>query len=127
MHKEHPLRRALALAAAVTAVMLAAGDADLTRWDRPANAVIAALTIPGAFLASLPARLRRRDETKAGRSFSGCARSFLGGALLALGLYLGGGSMLAGLLQGSVSAFAFLLCAWAAGFLFLRMTGRRRA
>ena len=89
---------------------------------------VAVMMIPGAFLASLPGRIRRRREPREKSSVRGCLSCFLGGIGLMLGAGLAGGGdglMLTGLGQGSVSAFVFLGASWLAGLIAARLAGRR--
>ena len=139
MRKEHPLWRGFLLASAVLLIMLMTGRADTLPAFEQAGRLLGrdiasdsfallwtAMVIPGAFLASVPARLRRRGEKAPRATLQSCLMALAGGVLLTLGMGLAGGNVLAGLFQGSASAYAFLLAAWAAGFITLRL-GRRRA
>jgi len=139
MRKEHPLWRGFLLASAVILLMLMTGQADTLPAFEQAGQLLGrelapdsfallwtALVIPGAFLASVPARLRRRGTKGPRATVKGCLLALTGGILLTMGMSLAGGNVLAGLFQGNISACAFLLSAWAAGFLALRL-GRRRA
>lgn len=138
MRKEHPLWRGFLLSSAVILPILMTGQADtlsifdqtgrLLGRDIPQDSfslLWAAMIIPGAFLGSVPARLRRRGE-RGKATIKGCLMSLAGGFLLTFGMSLAGGNILAGLLQGNVSAYAFLLAAWAASMIALRL-GRRPA
>lgn len=139
MRKEHPLWRGFLLASAVILLMLMTGQADTLAafgqtgrllgrdTDRDSFSLLwTAMVIPGAFLASVPSRLRRRERKESRSTVKGCLMALAGGVLLSLGMELAGGNVLASLFQGSASAYAFLLAAWAAGFIALRL-GRRRA
>ncbi len=139
MRREHPLRRGFFLALAVMLVMLMAGRADsllafeqvsllLGRDIQPDSFALmwAAMIIPGAFFASLPARLRHREKKGERPSLKRCIFSLAGGFLLTVGMSMAGGNVLSGLFQGSASAWAFLAAAWMIAFLTLRL-GRRRA
>lgn len=132
--------RGLWLAAAVMLAMLLIGHADvlsayqqvsrLTGQPVQMNRFVVAMAImivPGAFLASLPARLRdagRKGDKPAGRSL---LKAFLGGVLLMLGFGAAGGGMAAGLLFSGVGAWVFLLAAWVTGFILIRLWGGERA
>jgi Na+/phosphate symporter len=67
------------------------------------------MVIPGAFLASIPARLRRKGRTKS--TWKTCLTAFLGAILAAEGADLAGGSVLSGALQGNISGLAALVVA----------------
>ena len=138
MRREHPLRRGFFLALAVILVMLVSGKADallafeqvsrLLGRDIPPNSFAllwTAMIIPGAFLASLPSRLRHREK-QGSSGLKGCILSLAGGFLLTMGMSIAGGNLLSGLFQGSASAWGFLAVVWAIAFLTLRL-GRRRA
>ena len=140
MAREHPMWRGLWLAAAVVLAMLFVGHADVLPAYAQASRLtgqpvqlnrfavaMAIMIIPGAFLASLPARLRdreRKDGKPAGRSL---LMAFLGGILLVLGFGIAGGGMAAGLLFSGVGAWIFLLAACVTGFFLTRLWGGERA
>lgn len=140
-----PIRRrcgVLLLALAAAAALTLAGRIDflavysqalrLTGQAAPFpafQAALAVMLIPGAFLAALPGRIRRRKEPRLRSSWQGCLTSFIGGAvlMLAAGLAHGGdGLHAAGLLQGSVSAYAFWGAAALAGLMAALLRERRK-
>lgn len=138
---DHGFRRGLWLAVAAAVCIALSGRIDLmTAYAQvqglyaetaPARFAVAmaVMMIPGAFLASLPGRFRRRDG-KRRATLRGCAACFLGGLGLMLGAGLAGGGdgmMLTGLLQGSVSAYAFLAVSWICGLIAARLAGRGHA
>ncbi|MGN1021508.1 MAG: hypothetical protein ACI4O7_14185 [Aristaeellaceae bacterium] len=135
---DHGFRRGLWLAVAAAVCIALYGRIDLMAacsqvqglytQTAPARfaAAMAVMMIPGAFLASLPGRFRRRGERRRS-SGRGCAACFLGGLGLMLGAGLAGGGdgmMLTGLLQGSVSAYAFLGVSWVFGLIAAHLAGR---
>ena len=135
MGKEHPLGRGFFLALALVIAMLGAGvisaaplfEAALgqpVQNDTQETYALAVtmMVIPGAFLASIPARLRRKGRTKS--TWKTCLTAFLGAILAAVGADLAGGSVLSGALQGNISGLAALAVAWAVGFAAVRL-GRR--
>lgn len=137
-----PFRRGLWLALAAAVCMVLAGRIDwmaaygqverLYAAAEPADFFLAAAVMlaPGAFLASLPERIRRRKEKQPRSNVGGCAVSFFGGVALMIGAGIAGGGdglMLTGLLQGSVSAYVFLGVSWLAGLAAARLFGRRKA
>ena len=138
---DHGFRRGLWLAVAAAVCIALSGRIDLMAAyaqvqglyaeTAPARFAVAmaVMMIPGAFLASLPGRFRRRGG-KRRATLRGCAACFLGGLGLMLGAGLAGGGdgmMLTGLLQGSVSAYAFLAVSWICGLIAARLAGRGRA
>ena len=138
---DHGFRRGLWLAVAAAVCIALSGRIDLMAAyaqvqglyaeTAPARFAVAmaVMMIPGAFLASLPGRFRRRDG-KRRATLRGCAACFLGGLGLMLGAGLAGGGdgmMLTGLLQGSVSAYAFLAVSWICGLIAARLAGRGHA
>ena len=138
---DHGFRRGLWLAVAAAVCIALSGRIDLMAAysqvqglyteTAPARFAVAmaVMMIPGAFLASLPGRFRRRGEKRRSTG-RGCLACFLGGVGLMLGAGLAGGGdglMLTGLLQGSVSAYAFLAVGWASGLIAARLMGRGRA
>ena len=140
MVKEHPMWRGLWLAAAVVLAMVLVGQADvlpayaqasrLTGQSVPVDrfaVAMAVMIIPGAFLASLPSRLRSKAEKNDKPSGKSLLMAFLGGILLVLGLGVAGGGMAAGLLFTGVGAWVFALVAWVTAFLLIRLWGGERA
>ena len=138
---DHGFRRGLWLAVAAAVCIALSGRIDLMAAysqvqglyteisPQPFFVAMVVMMIPGAFLASLPGRFRRRGEKRRSTG-RGCVACFLGGAGVALGAGLAGGGdgmMLTGLLQGSVSAYAFLAVSWACGLIAARLMGRGRA
>lgn len=106
----------LLLAAAVVALMVMAGDANLpAAW---------AMTAAGGFLAALPGRIRRRKAPRQRSTWQGCLVCFGAGLVMVLALGLGQleGRLAQGLMQGSASAWAFGVLAWLAALI----TGRIR-
>ncbi|MCH5287437.1 MAG: YeeE/YedE family protein [Christensenellaceae bacterium] len=140
MVKEHPMWRGLWLAAAVVLAMVLVGQADVlpayvqasrqTGQSVPVDrfaVAMAVMIIPGAFLASLPSRLRNKEEKSDKPSGKSLLMAFLGGILLVLGLGVAGGGMAAGLLFTGVGAWVFALVAWVTAFLLIRLWGGERA
>lgn len=140
MVKEHPLWKGLWLAGAVVLAMLFVGHADVlpafaqVNWltGQPARmdrfvVAMAVMLIPGAFLASLPARLKHREEKRDKPTWSSLLMAFFGGVLLVWGLGIAGGGMAAGLLFSGVGAWVFMAVAWLVGFILLRFWGGERA
>ncbi|MBQ8655126.1 MAG: hypothetical protein IJ507_09330 [Clostridia bacterium] len=121
----------LALAAAV--IMVMKGRIDLMAAYGNTSAfftAMAVMMIPGAFLMSLPRRIRHRREPRKKSTWKGCAACFAGGLALALGAGLaegGDGLMLTGVLQGSVSAYVFLLVSWISGLAAYWLVRRKKA
>ena len=119
----------LALAAAMTA----AGRLDLLAaytlaGNRFQGALLVMLPV-GAFLSSLPGRLRRHGRPRLRSTWQGCAVCFAGGVflILAAGLAeMGDGLVLTGLAQGNVSAWAFAAIVWAAALCAARLKARWR-
>ena len=140
MVKEHPMGRGLWLAVAVVLAMVLVGHADvlpayaqaarLTGASVPVDRFVVAMAvmiIPGAFLASLPSRLQKKEEKSGKPTGSSLLMAFFGGVLLVLGLGVAGGGMAAGLLTGDIGAWIFALAAWVVGFFLIRMQGGERA
>lgn len=140
MVKEHPMRRGLWLAAAVVLAMLFVGHADVlpaygqaarltgqTANVDPFVIAMAVMIIPGAFLAALPSRLRKKEEQGEKPSGRALVMAFLGGILLVLGLGIAGGGMAAGLLFSGIGAWAFALAACVTGFFLIRTRGGEKA
>lgn len=138
MDREHPMWKGLWLAAAVVLAMLFVGHADvlpvyaqaarLTGQDVPLDrfaVAMAVMIIVGAFLASLPGRLRAKEQKGGKASGSAMLMAFAGGILLVLGLGIAGGGMVAGWLFGGIGAWVFLLVAWLVGALLMRTGGER--
>ena len=130
MRTVHPLWRGFWLAAAMTATLLMLGETDSLgpfRLDRKLLVYAGAMTA-GAFLASVPARLRRKESCEK-PSWQRCLRAFLSGAVMALALGMAGSeSILSALMTGSAGAYAFCTAALAAGFVTVRvMEGRKSA
>ena len=138
---DHGFRRGLWLAVAAVVCIALIGRIDLLAASsqvqglytdtapQPFFVAMAVMMIPGAFLASLPDRFRRRGGKRRATG-RGCIACFLGGVGVAIGAGLAGGGdgmMLTGLLQGSVSAYAFLAVSWACGLIAARIMGRGRA
>lgn len=128
--------KGLWLAAAVVLAMLFIGHADvlsvyaqaarLTGQDVPLDrfaVAMAVMIIVGAFLASLPGRLRAKEQKDGKASGSAMLMAFAGGILLVLGLGIAGGGMVAGWLFGGIGAWVFLLVAWLVGALLMRTGG----
>lgn len=131
------------LALSVAAAMIMAGRIDLTAVYRQSSwltggestaeafqTALAVMIIPGAFLAALPERIRRRGEERRRSTWQGCVTCLIAGAVMVLAAGMAGGGdglLLTGLVQGSVSAYAFAACAWLAGFAVARLRKGRRA
>jgi len=142
VRKEYSIAGAWLLALSVAAAMALSGQVNWLAVYGQAGAVMgretaappfqtamAVMLIPGAFLAALPGRLRRRGQPHRRSTCQGCVRSFVGGAILILSAALasmGDGLLMTGLAQGNVSAFTFAACAWIAGLVVSRLTGGRR-
>lgn len=130
-----PFKRGLWLAVASAVILILAGRIDfwaaygqIRRLMGEAERAdfflaMAVMMIPGAFLAALPGRLRRKGVRRVSTG-RGCLACFLGGLvmILAAGLAGGGDGMaLTGLLQGNISAYVFVLAAWLAGLTAARI------
>lgn len=142
VRKEYSMAGAWLLALSVAAAMSLSGQVNwLAVYGQagtvtgreaaasPFQTAMAVMLIPGAFLAALPGRLRRRGQPHRRSTCQGCIRSFVGGVILILSAALAGmgdGLLMTGLAQGSVSAFAFAACAWIAGLAVSRLAGGRR-
>ena len=127
MRRVHPLWRGFWLACMWTAALVLLGGVDWLaayRGGRTALALVLGVAA-GAFLASIPALVRRRED----RSRPHWARlviCFLAGAAMALACGMAGtGRILPALMEGSVGAYAFLGMAALTGFVTARIMGRR--
>lgn len=124
MRRVHPLWRGFWLAVVLTAILTLLGGMDVLavcRLDRNLL-VLAGAVVTGAFLASLPRRLRRRGGGHAAIQWRRCLRAFLCGAAMALAAGMAGsGRILPALMEGSVGAYAFVGAAWLAGFVTERI------
>lgn len=91
---------------------------------------LAAMIVPGAFLAALPGRLRHRARPAA-VSARRCALAFLGGLAATLGCGLAGSGAAMLLFTeptvGSLGGWGFLLSALAAGWIVARLVERGHA
>lgn len=89
------------------------------------------MTVPGAFLAALPGRLRHRGQKREPVRWQRCAAAFCGGLATSLGCGLAGGGLLLMLLTGpavgSLGGWAFLGVTALAGFAAARLAEGRRA
>lgn len=124
----HPMWRGFWLAAAMAAGMILLGFTEALAPFLLKRRMIAwaGAAVVGAFLASLPSRLRRKRR-RAPLKWQRCLRGFLCGAGMALALGLAGESfLLPALLTGSAGAAAFTLMALLAGFATRRLLERRR-
>lgn len=95
----------------------------------PFQTALAAMIIPGAFLAALPSRIRRRNKERRRSSWQSCLRCFACGLAMIIGAGIAGGGdglLLSGLAQGSLAAYAFAACAWLAGLAVARLAEGRR-
>lgn len=130
MRVPHPLWRGFWLAAAMAAGLILLGFTDslgVFRLERRMVAFSGAVLV-GAFLASLPARLRRGRKPVMKVNWMRCLRGFLCGAGMALALGLAGdGAILPALLTGSAGAAAFCAAALLVALITLRIAERRRA
>ena len=121
------------LALTIAALLVARGSVDWLAAYRLEDGFFAAALVmmaPGAFLASLPGRIRRRKEPRARTSWRACAVCFVGGVVMMLGAGLAGGAdgrMLTGLCQGSVSAWVFAGVSAISALMVGRIMERRRA
>lgn len=124
MRRVHPLWRGFWLAVVLTAILTLLGGMDVLavcRLDRNLL-VLAGAVVTGAFLASLPRRLRRRGGGHAAIQWRRCLRAFLCGAAMVLAAGMAGsGRILPALMEGSVGAYAFVGAAWLAGFVTVRI------
>lgn len=138
MEKMHPMWKGLWLAVAVVLAMVFVGHADvlpaysqaarLTGQNVPLDRFVIAMAVmivPGAFLASLPGRVKAKEQKGGNPSWRSLLMAFAGGILLVLGLGIAGGGMAAGWLFGGVGAWVFLLAAWLVGAFLMRMGGER--
>ncbi len=134
-----PFRRGLWLAAASAVIFILAGRIDfLAAYGQVRRLLgetaradfflaMAVMMIPGAFLAALPGRLRRKSVRRVS-TWRGCLACFLGGLVMTLAAALAGGGdgmALTGLLQGNISAYVFVLVAWLAGLTAARLRMRK--
>ncbi len=131
----HPFWRGAALAAVFALIMVLTGTPVLSPayrlWDasRPALA-FGGMAVIGAFLASIPGRIRRKKEARPKLSVSRCVVAFASGIGLMLGLALAGSGdirLICGVMQGGLGALAFAACAWLTGLITARLMGRWRA
>ena len=131
--RSQPFRHALWLAVLFAVMMVMTGTPSL--WEtftgrnlsREALA-FAAMLAPGAFLASLPERIRRRGAPVLHTTWQGCLLMLAAGAALTFSAALAGGGdvrMLAGSMQGSVGALAFVGIAWLTALIAGRIADRR--
>lgn len=127
MRRVHPLWRGFWLAVVLTAILTLLGGMDVLavcRLDRNLLVLSGAVVI-GAFLASLPRRLRRRRGGHPAIQWRRCLRAFLCGAAMVLATGMAGsGRILPALMEGSVGAYAFVGAAWLAGFVTVRIAQR---
>lgn len=132
-HRPHPFRHALWLAVLFAVMMVMTGTPSL--WEtftgrnlsREALA-FAVMLVPGAFLASLPERIRRRGSPAVRSTWQGCLLMLAAGAALTFSAALAGGGdvrMLAGSMQGSAGALAFVGIAWMTALIAGRIADRR--
>ncbi len=130
MKRVHPLWRGLLLALALVAAL--AFTPRLTALApyllRRQALVAAAMMLAGAFVASVPERLRHRGQNKAAPlSWKRALASLGGGVLLGVAMALtGGGRLLFSLLEGSVGAYAGVLIFWLCAGVTVRLMGRGR-
>lgn len=129
MRRSHPLWRGFFLAAAMAAALFLLGQMDSLapfRLERRPLAFAGALTV-GAFIAALPAYLRRKRPPVQRTTWQRCLRAFLCGAAMVIALSMAGsGSVIPALMTGSMGAYAFCALALAAGFVTVRIAERRR-
>ena len=138
MERMHPMWKGFWLAAAVVLAMLFVGHADvLPAYSQAARltgrdvlldrfvTAMAVMIVPGAFLASLPGRVKAKEQKAGKPTWQSLLMAFAGGVLLVLGLGIAGGGMAAGWLFGGVGAWVFLLAAWIVGAFLTRMGGER--
>lgn len=119
IQRAHPFRRGFLLALVFAIITVLAGSFSIAPCYSAAGFpgvphLFAASVIAGAFAASLPRRIRRRQPLPPSDR-RGCLTAFLGGMLLMLSLYVAGADsfhLIGGMMQGSIGALAFLLCAW---------------
>ena len=127
MRRVHPLWRGFWLACLWTAALVLLGGVDWLaayRGGRTALALVLGVAA-GAFLATIPALVRRREERSRPR-WTRLVICFLAGAALALACGMAGtGRILPALMEGSVGAYAFLGMAALTGFITARIIGRR--
>ena len=96
----------------------------------PAFKMLLLGTFAGAFVASIPGRIRRRREPHHSPSKRSCLLAFLGGMLLMLSASLTGADsfhLIGGMMQGSIGALAFLLCAWFSAGITAFAAGRKQS
>jgi len=139
MALNRPFRRGLWLAAASAVILTLVGRIDfLAAYGQVRRLLgeaeradfflaMAVMMIPGAFLAALPGRLRRKGIRRVS-TWRGCLACFLGGLAMTLAASLaGGGDGMAwtGLLQGNISAYVFVAAAWLVGLMTARLRMRR--
>lgn len=123
--------RGFLLALAIAVCMILKGRIDwLEGWTLRSPFFTAALLmmLPGAFLASLPGRIRRRKASRAPIRWHSCILCFFGGLLLMLSAGLAGGGdgmMLAGICQGSISGWAFAALSTLSALITARLAAGR--
>ncbi len=128
MRVVHALWRGFYLASAIVATRVLMGPVDVLaplQLSRRMLAFAAAMAA-GAFLSSVPGRLRKRWPHQPLR-WQRCLLCFVCGGALALSLRMaGGGWWFTALTEGSAGAWGFGAAALAAGFITSRLSGRRR-
>lgn len=123
--------RGFLLAIAIAACMILKGRIDwLEGWTLRSPFFTAALVmmLPGAFLTSLPGRIRHRKEPRVPVRWHSCILCFFGGLVLMLSAGLAGGGdgmMLAGVCQGSISGWAFAALSMLSALITARLTAGR--
>lgn len=131
MQRPHAFRSGLLLAALLVLMMLFWGDFRLTdalRPDDPSMRLFLVGVPVGAFLASLPRRLRRKDWRMVAFAPKRCLLAFGCGTAMLLGAKIAGMDDLraaSGTMQGSLSALAFAVTAALTALLTAWLAGRR--
>ena len=127
MRRVHPLWRGFWLACLWTAALVMLGGLDwLAAYRGGRTALALALGVAaGAFLATIPALVRHREDRSRPR-WARLVICFLAGAAMSLACGMAGtGRILPALMEGSVGAYAFLGMAALTGFVTARIIGRR--
>ena len=131
--RAHPLWRGLFLSFVFALITILAGSFSISDSFSVVGFpgglhLFAAAMVVGAFVFSLPRRIRCRRDARLRSTGRSCLTAFLGGLLMMLALPLTGADsfhLIGGMMQGGVGALAFLLCAWTSAGVTALLTGRK--